>query len=223
MWNRAFSLFEVLLYIVIVGIFVSLGYVLYPHSKLHLAKDQIEKHIQHTKYLALQNTKEITQDKFCKSDFCIEEMRKYEQSFYRIQFSKLKDIGWSYSIFSDSARDSKTKNFDDRPMDSFEIARSPIDSKFLSVYNYNNSKFANTLRDGNLAISSRYGIIDIKITGGCGNSNRILFNDFGFLVCKPVDIGIHHPKDNVILEIFDKFGSEKICITKSGDICGIIE
>lgn len=223
MLNRAFSLFEILLFIVIVGILASIGYVLYPHSKLHLAKNQIVKHIQYTKYLALQNSKEITQYKFCKSDFCSEEMKKYKQSFYRIQFNKLKDIGWSYSIFSDSARDSKTKNFDDRPMDSFEIARSPIDSKYLSVYNYNNSKFANALRDGSLAISSRYGIVDIKISGGCGESNRILFDDFGFLVCKIANVGISRPKENVILEIFDKFSSEKICITKSGNICDIIE
>lgn len=208
--NKAFSLFEILIILAIVGIFGSFAYVLYPKSNLNLASEQIIRHLQYTRFLALNSVKEITQSAFCQSDNCEIEKAQWQRSLWRLQFSELKNIGWSYSLFSDSARKSKNKNFDSRPMDSFEVARDLVDGKFLSVYTYNNSKFANDLRDGDLAITSRYGVASVEVLG-C-YKNRIVFDENGFLFCE-------NPFKNVQILLRDNFSQiRKICIEKNGKI-----
>ncbi|MDE5603178.1 MAG: prepilin-type N-terminal cleavage/methylation domain-containing protein [Helicobacter sp.] len=216
-----FSLFELLLVLSLISIFSSIALISYPKSHLQEAQEQVINHLHFTKYLALHTAKTITQANFCQSDFCQEERKHFEESFWRLQFSNLKNIGWAYSIFSDSARKAKTKNFDNRPMDSFEIARNPFDGKYLSVYTYNNTKFANGLREGDLSLQKRYKISLIKTKGGCGEyeGGRILFDDAGFLRCKVANKPVSFPTDIVTIELFDDFGrSAKICILQSGFI-----
>lgn len=219
MWNRAFSLFEILLVLAILGILGAVGYVLYPQSLLNLAQEQIINHLNYTRFLALNTSKDITQSLFCQSDSCQEERERFEESYWRLQFAELKDIEWAYSIFSDSARSARTKNFDDRPMDSFEVARDTLSGKYLSVYTYTNTRFANTLREGDLSISKRYGVSGVKMSGGCGNQSggRILFDSQGFLRCKKTGEKVSWPTSEVVLELSDRFGASlKICIFESG-------
>lgn len=219
MSKKAFSLFEILLVLAIIGILGAVGYVIYPQSLLNLAQEQIVNHLNYTRFLALNSSKQITQNVFCQSDFCQEERERYQESFWRLQFADLKNIGWAYSVFSDSARSSKTKNFDDRPMDSFEVARDSMSGKYLSVYTYNNTKFANGLREGDLSISKRYGVSKVQMYGGCGKQNggRILFDDLGFVRCKKSGEKVSYPDSEVILELMDNFGaSVRICISENG-------
>ncbi|WP_104721238.1 prepilin-type N-terminal cleavage/methylation domain-containing protein [Helicobacter mesocricetorum] len=216
---KGFSLFELLLVLSLIGIFSSIALISYPKSHLQEAQEQVINHLHFTRYLALHTTKTITQAPFCQSDFCQEERKHFEKSFWRLQFTNLKNIGWAYSIFSDSARISKTKNFDNRPMDSSEIARNPFDGKYLSVYTYNNTKFANGLREGDLSLQKRYKISHIKIKGGCGEyeGGRILFDELGFLRCKIANNPVSLPTNTLIIELLDDFGrSAKICILQSG-------
>ncbi len=218
---NGFSLFEILLVLSLISIFSSIALIAYPKSHLKEAQEQIINHLHFTKYLALHTTKTIHQAPFCQSDSCQEERKHFEDSFWRLQFTNLKNIGWAYSIFSDSARKAKTKNFDNRPMESFEIARNPFDNKYLSVYTYNNTKFANGLREGDLSLQKRYKISNIRTKGGCGEyeGGRILFDDLGFLRCKIANKPVSFPTDMVIIELFDDFKrSAKICILQSGFI-----
>lgn len=221
MTRQAFSLFETLLTLAILSIFATLGYFWIPSSKLHLAQNQIISHLNYTRYLSLNSAKHITQSAFCQSDHCAQERTRWSESLWRMQFSPLKDIGYAYYIFSDSARSVRTKNFDDRPRDKQEIARDLLDNKYLNVYNSDNSKFANPLRSGDLAITQRYGIQNVKFSGGCGEDNeaRILFDQQGFLRCKKPYEKPTIPNGIVFLELFNKSGeSVKICILPSGFI-----
>lgn len=112
-----------------------------------------------------------------------------------------------------------TKHFDDRPRDAREIARDPLDNKYLNSYNYDNSKFANALRAGDLAITKRYGIQAVKMSGGCGESEggRIIFDELGFLRCKRPYEQVTSPKGAVRLELQGSSGkSVGICILESG-------
>lgn len=221
MLRPAFSLFETLLVLAILSIFATLGFVWLPDSKLHLAQNQVITHLQYTRYLSLNTTKHITQGAFCQSDFCEDERKRWEESLWRLQFSPLQDIGYAYYIFSDSARAVKTKHFDDRPRDKQEIARDLLDNRYLNVYNVDNSKFANPLRNGDLAITKRYGIKEVKFFGGCGEGNeaRILFDEQGFLRCKNPYKKPEAPKGPVFLLLTNQSGqSAKICILESGFI-----
>lgn len=221
MTHSAFSLFETLLILAILSIFATLGYFWIPDSKLHLAQNQIIAHLNYTRYLSLNSAKHITQSAFCQSDHCEQERTRWRESLWRMQFSFLQDIGYAYYIFSDSARSVRTKNLDDRPRDKQEIARDLLDNKYLNVYNSDNSKFANPLRNGDLAITQRYGIQKVKFSGGCGEGNeaRILFDQRGFLLCKNPYEKPKSPTGQVFLELFSKNGkSVVICILPSGFI-----
>ncbi|CAM2952559.1 prepilin-type cleavage/methylation domain-containing protein [Helicobacter burdigaliensis] len=225
--KSSFTLLECLLIIALLAILSTISLNANFKSDLILAQDEILKHLYYTKFLALNSQKHIRQSDFCQSDFCKEEMERYKESFWRIQFSELKNIGVAYSIFSDSARIKESKNYDDRPMDSFEYARDLVDSKYLGVYNYNNTKFANPLRDGNFALSSRYKISKVVLKG-CGESFdkkgnaigvRILFDNLGRVYCKIPKEKVSPLQEQAIFEIFDFHNkSAKICITPRGII-----
>lgn len=219
MKKSALSLLEILLVLGILGVLASLGFAWFPDSKLHLAQNQIIAHLNYARFLSLSSVKQITQSAFCQSDHCEAERKRWSESFWRLQFSQLQDIGYAYYIYSDSARAVSTKHFDDRPRDAQEIARDPLDNKYLNSYNYDNSKFANALRAGDLAITKRYGILSVRMSGGCGESEggRILFNELGFLRCKKPYEPVTIPSGMVRLELQ---GSSKnsvgICILESG-------
>ncbi|TLD89072.1 type II secretion system protein [Helicobacter sp. MIT 05-5294] len=219
--QRAFSLLEVLLTLGILSALATLGFVWFPDSKLHLAQEQIIAHLNYTRFLSLNSVKQITQGAFCQSDHCKSERERWSESLWRLQFSKLQDVGYAYYIFSDSARAVSTKHFDDRPRDAHEIARDPLDNKYLNSYNYDNSKFANALRAGDLAIAKRYGIQEVKMSGGCGESEggRIMFDESGFLRCKKPYEQVSLPNGAVRLELRGSSGkSVGICILESGII-----
>ncbi|WP_034551093.1 pilus assembly FimT family protein [Helicobacter rodentium] len=217
--QSAFSLLEILLVLGIFGVFATIGFVWFPDSKLHLAQNQILAHLNYTRFLALSSSKHITQAAFCQSDNCEAERERWSESLWRLQFSLLQDVGYAYYIFSDSARAVSTKHFDDRPRDAREIALDPLDGKYLNSYNYDNSKFANALRAGDLAITKRYGILEVKMSGGCGESEggRILFDELGFLRCKKPYEQVVAPSGMVRLELKGSSGkSVGICILESG-------
>lgn len=219
MKKSALSLLEILLVLGILGVLVSLGFAWFPDSKLHLAQNQIISHLNYVRFLSLSSVKQITQSAFCQSDNCEAERKRWSESLWRLQFSQLQDIGYAYYLYSDSARAVSTKHFDDRPRDAQEIARDLLDNKYLNSYNYDNSKFANALRAGDLAITKRYGILSVRMSGGCGESEggRILFNEWGFLRCKKPYEPVTIPNGMVRLELQ---GSSKksvgICILESG-------
>lgn len=217
--KHAFSLLEVLLTLGILSILATLGFIWFPDSKLYLAQDQIIMHLNYTRFLSLSSAKQITQSVFCQSDNCQAERKRWSESLWRLQFSKLQDIGYAYYIFGDSARAANTKHFDDRPRDAHEIARDPLDNKYLNSYNYDNSKFANPLRAGDLAITKRYGIQEVQMSGGCGESEggRIVFDELGFLRCKKPYEQVSVPRGIVRLELKGNSGkSVRICILESG-------
>lgn len=218
---KAFTLLETLLILAILSVFATLGYVWIPDSKLHLAQHQIQTHLHYTRFLSLTSAKQITQSAFCQSDHCLQERMRWSESLWRMQFSSLQNIGYAYYIFSDSARLAVTKNFDDRPRDRQEIARDLLNNKYLNVYNRDNSKFANALRQGDLAITQRYGIQKVKHSGGCAGSGeaRILFDEKGFLRCKKPYEQLTNPDGIAFLELFNRgHRSVKICILQSGFI-----
>ena len=104
-------------------------------------------------------------------------------------------------------------------MDSFEVARDPMSGKYLSVYTYNNTKFANTLREGDLSISKRYGVSKVQMYGGCGNQSggRVIFDNRGFLRCKKTGEKVSFPTKEVVLELSDHFGNSlRVCIFENG-------
>ena len=82
MSKKDFSLFEILLVLAIIGILGAVGYGIYPQSLLNLAQEQIVNHLNYTRFLALNSSKQITQNAFCQSDFCQEERDRYQECFW---------------------------------------------------------------------------------------------------------------------------------------------
>lgn len=221
---KAFTLLEILLALIFVSILATFGYVWFSDSKLHLAREQIIMHLNHTRFLALTSVKHITQAPFCQSNLCTIERKNYKESFWRLQFSELKNIGFAYYIFGDFARltAQSTLHFDDRPRNKEEIARDFLDNKYLNVYSMSNSKFANNLRAGDLAITKRYGVQKVQMRGGCGDDDRgarVLFNPQGFLRCKREFQNLSNPLGEVRIILYGESGkSVAICILESGFI-----
>lgn len=209
-----------LILIIIIGIFI-LSFSNFKDSRLELAREQLIAHLNHTRFLALNSAKQITQAAFCQSNLCEIERKNYEESFWRLQFALLQDIGFSYSIFSDIARltPQSTLHFDDRPRNKEEVAIGFLDNKYLSVYSISNSKYANTLRDGDLSLTKRYGVMGVQMSGGCGvdlAGARILFDESGFLKCKQPLQSVAAPKGAVEILLKGKTKELKICILESG-------
>ncbi len=167
--RRAFSLVEVVIAVVVIGVLAGVlgGY--FKKDDLALASAQVASDIAYTQYLAL------TDDRF--------DSKSWYKSRWQIAFSQSKESGgwWTYSIFSDSS--SNKKGNPDMP----EIAVNPRNPATLLTGGVTSNKDRpNDPRyDYNLRIGQKFSIANVEFFGECAQAvggvkpQRLAFDELG--------------------------------------------
>ncbi|MEE3711460.1 MULTISPECIES: pilus assembly FimT family protein [Campylobacter] len=159
---KAFSLFELVIVMVVIGVLLSITTINFKNDDLARAANQVASHIRYTQFLAL------TDDKFNPED------KNWTKSRWQIYFTKTvagKKVLY-YSIFSDSG------GYSGSP-DGKEIAKNPLNpAKVLSVSHAGISTINPT---DELDLMEKFNLNDVELLGGCSQSGstRISFDNLG--------------------------------------------
>lgn len=174
--KKAFTLIELIMVIVIVGI---LAFVLVPRqtdNRLITAANQVAKHIRYTQHLALMS------DKFDANN------TEWFKNYWQIYFHQIPSGIWSgsnddigYTIFSDIA--SVGAGARGNPNSETEIARNPQQSNLILSPGHSGTGVVidKSKLTPELNLSSTYGIADVRFGANCsvGGSKRIQFDARG--------------------------------------------
>ncbi len=166
--RRAFTMLELVVVIVLIGI-LAVGVVpLFQRDMLAEAAQQVASHLRYTQHLAM------IDNKFNPDD------AQWYKARWQIFFTKAKgaDRHWAYTIFSDGA--GHTGN-----PDLSEVAINPLDSSKLLTGGYSGNLI--TQYDGDRAsnelnIGHEYGIDNVTFSGGCklpSSRLRLAFDYYG--------------------------------------------
>lgn len=171
MKNRAFTLIELVIVVVIVGILSIIALPKFQRNAVQEAADQITSHIRYTQHLSMIN------DRYDPDD-----PRSFAK-FWTIQFNHTqianfgeKEKTWKYSICQDIAGAS-TSNCNSTK----EIAKDPAKSKRLLTGGWSGANKADEkLINKNLNITNKYGITDVSFKNCGRNANQsIMFDNLG--------------------------------------------
>jgi len=163
----AFSLLELILVILILGILSSL---VLPHKEKHFrqeAADNILADIRYTQYLALMDNKHL----FDKPN--------WHKRFWKIMFGtcRKKDHTLFYMIGSDN---DMTRHNTSGIFRKSEAARDPINGKAMF---WTNGRKCNHITDNSIShrifITKKYGITQVKTSGGCKRNRYLGFDHLG--------------------------------------------
>jgi len=171
--KKSFTMLELVMVIVIIGILATVIIPRTGSNKLAQASVQILSHIRYTQHLAM------IDDKFNTN------VTHWYRQRWQIAFSTAHSTR-SYSIFSDSPS-LTTGAYDGNPSANItytkvEVARNPLD-KYRYLIGVANSNFDNSSTQRistNLDIGKTYGIVDVKMSDGTTSTvKRILFDHLG--------------------------------------------
>jgi len=141
--RKAFTMIEFVFVIVVIGILAALSLPRLDRDLRQGAADNILSAIRYTQHLALNDNKT--------NPF----ISDWQKSLWSIRFSSNGD---HYTIGSDMDRQGN--------IDKTEAAIDPLNGKYI----YNNSTTPQPDESPNIFLNKKYGITNIAITGGCGNS-----------------------------------------------------
>ncbi len=165
--KKAFTLIEIIIVLVIVGIMASFTIPKLNRNDLRLAADQIVSHIRYTQHLA------IIDDKFDTKD------TNWYKGRWQIFFTKTIETKnkQTYNIFNDIIGDSA--GFPNKT----ELAKNPLNpSKYMSS-GYSGAINSNSPEASKeLNLEDTYNIINVKLQDGCskqGSPTRITFDELG--------------------------------------------
>ena len=201
--KRAFTMLELVMVIVIVGIISVMIAPDFGNNNLRQAADQLVNHIRYTQHLAMMDNKFSTTD------------QKWFLGRWQIRFSQA-NSSESYFIMSDTIK----SNYDANPNAPVgfaysEVAQDPLNpDQYLIGTEY--SSFDNDSKEhinSKLDLLSEYGITSITIAGGNTGSTarRIIFDNLG----RPYRGDTKATNANVITHLADKVAKARITITLS--------
>lgn len=159
---EAFSLLELVIVMVVIGILLSITAINFKNDDLIRAANQVASHIRYTQFLALSD------DRFNPED------ENWFKARWQMYFTKTvagKKVLY-YSIFSDSG------GYGGNP-DGKEIAKNPLNpAKVLSVSHAGISTINPT---DELDLMAKFGLNDVEFLEGCSHSGstRISFDNLG--------------------------------------------
>ena len=177
--TSAFTLVEVLIVVIIIGILVSSLSFNFTPNRLELARDQLIKDIKYTQSLALKDDKYIPFP-LSNSKKDLNQSKYWFKSWWQLRITDSNDTIYYY-IFSDKA-DSDTTNFDKNYDEQSELALNPLTKKyFIGVPQFINQKYSHEL---NLSL---YGVKRVEFSGysaslmngNKGDRIRLLFDNLG--------------------------------------------
>ncbi len=159
MKRSAFTMLELVLVIVVLGILATLAMPRLDRDLKQEAADTILSNIRYTQHLALLDNKQ----KFDKQN--------WQRRFWRIMFAQCSDGTYFYRIGSDDDMDS-TSTFEES-----EAAIDPANGK--PMYMANNANCDNTTVSSNIFIGKKYGVTVNTGTGGCAGYRSVGFDHLG--------------------------------------------
>jgi prepilin-type N-terminal cleavage/methylation domain-containing protein len=189
-FSPSFTLVEVLIVIVIIGILISsISFNLSP-DKLNLAADEIIKNIRYTQSLALKDDK-YQPFPIAKNEIEYNRSKYWFKQWWQIRFAKntTNNNDWWYEIFSDIPY-TKSANFDGygyKPKKKIDISiAKDINGKML-IGNCGFNKFppCNKINQ-RLNLTKTYGIVNIEFVNDI-NSKRFIFDNKGNIFLKEGD------------------------------------
>ena len=214
----SFTLLELVIVIIIIGILVSTVSIFIPNDNLRLAADNLAKNIRFTKSLALKDDK---YQPFPNNDTSQEENRSkyWFKQWWQVRFSHTGGDYW-YEIFSDVPSKYKTKNFTAQanlPTNAWQIsiAKNPLDNK-LMIGHCGISQYPDCNQtDNKLNLTKTYGIKKLKFTNFYSRSPRLVFDNYGNVFLKEGkdgDEGDINPVDKENRMILIKNANIKLCL-----------
>ncbi|WP_353662932.1 type II secretion system protein [Hydrogenimonas sp. SS33] len=154
--KKAFTMLELIMVIVVVGILTAIMIPRFSDDKLREAADQIISHIRYTQHLAM------IDDRF----------NPKEQNWYKerwqIGFWQCANGDWYYIVGHDLDHGGGIGNE--------ESAHNPSDGKRLFVDNACNPS---SDQSSEILITEKFGINNITFSNGCGNNKYIAFDHIG--------------------------------------------
>ncbi|BCX79852.1 Tfp pilus assembly protein FimT/FimU [Campylobacter sp. 19-13652] len=163
--SRAFSLFELCLVILILGIMLAFAMPNIALDKLHLAAQQILIHLRYTQGLAIMDDKAGLGDEWYK--------RNWRLFFHSGLVGDSKEHDWRYTVFSDDGK------FSGNPNSLSQIAKDPANPNKFLTSGFNGQNYKSSLLNKNLNLTKTYGVADIKFKN-CGSKNQtISFDSYG--------------------------------------------
>ena len=171
--KQAFTMLELIMVIVIIGILAAVIIPRTASNKLAEVATQLVSDIRYTQHLAM------IDDKYDRTS-----LHWYRQR-WQIAFSTASSTR-SYTIFSDSPS-LTTGAYDSNPSANItytkvEVARNPLDNYryMIGVANSNFDNSSTKRISPDLDIGKKYGVVDLKMSGGTSSTvKRILFDSFG--------------------------------------------
>ena len=159
MGKKAFTMLELVMVIVVVGILAALALPRLDRDLKQEAADNILSAIRYTQHLALADDRH----KF--------DNPKWHRRFWKIMFAQCSNNKYFYRIGNDADMDSTT-TFEEK-----EAALDPANGKLMYVAN-NGDCSANNVSQ-NILIGKKYGVTVNKGTGGCQGLKHIGFDHLG--------------------------------------------
>ena len=166
--KKAFTMLELVVVIVVIGIIAAAALPRINDDHIAEAADQVMSHIRYTQHLAMQDSKfDPTDANWFK--------KRWSITFTRASFCGGKSE-WRYSVYHDD------RNVTGNLNSANEVARDPSDpSKFMSSgwAGISKANCANASSKYNLA--RKFGITNVELRGVCrdGNLQTISFDEFG--------------------------------------------
>ncbi len=170
--KRAFTIFELIIVIVVIGILAAVLMPRFTKNDVNHAANQILSHIRYTQHLAMIDDKyDPTKGDWYKG---LWQIRFFKKSNASRDGSSAK---WAYAVFSDKDIGS---GYDGNPnATTGEVAIDPLTGKLISggfTIHYNDSR---TFKPA--AIEEEYNIVDVRFDRNCSyyGSKRIVFDSVG--------------------------------------------
>ncbi len=211
--SKAFTLLELVLVMLILGVIFSLGSINLKKDKLLEGAKQILNDIRYTRTLAMM------QDSFRVDELAVAK-REWYKSRWQIYFIKSAATNYdqTYTIFLDKNGDGNANlGKNDANIDR-EIAVDIVNPKKLmnsgqsGVINKDNEKTTSRFN-----ISKRFGIEKVEFKGACSGTTRIIFDEFGRLYSplrsakNAFDKSLAKSSSTCILRLNSKY-KKQICI-----------
>ena len=201
--KKSFSLIELVIVIIVVGILYSSINFSLANSSLNQAADQIISHINYTRHLAIKDNK-MQYYPINASKTEMNRSKYWFKQWWQIRFW-VSDNNCVYEIFTDLPYNTKSNNFDksgNTPTNdkyrNLSYAKNPVTQQYLTGLSYDDDNNYPRNYDPKLNLTKSYSINKIVINGKDVNkSKRFIFDAYGncYTYYKDGDAGDINPYD----------------------------
>jgi prepilin-type N-terminal cleavage/methylation domain-containing protein len=184
--KKAFTMIELIIVIVVIGILATLAIPRMYDSRLQEAADQVVAHIRYAQHLAMLDNKFIPSTSMSTENTSVKKdknVKYWYKSLWEIMFHTTGRESPTYSIFSDKPTSTASNaSYDGNPRNSDRIARNPSNNLKMCGFDSSTSSIPDNQIDTSIRLGKRYGITTVSVSNNC-QSNRFIFDEQGRPFC----------------------------------------